>query len=545
MADTTYILPESSVWEPEIYQLEVTDKALGYNPATEMDGPANQQWKQLANRTRYLKDTLEKEHGEDGTHKLTNAGFLDDARIPEVSLALDVKTSELNRRIIEILADMQDAQERADRLDNVNLSFSGALVKLIPLCQEYSTTRSFYELFSGNIEGTAIKPIAITKEIQGDDSLDVVDTTGVQVGHKYILCDADGGNYEEAVVMSVLTENRIRFTTALTHTRTSGYMGYTNLIPTEDGALATGSFLYVLGETDVLTDAIGGYLYLHRDRGTVIERLVQYKLTGSDEWATATYSGSTDFVDGTVDDIYSLPPGKMEIRVTYGQCEAPYTVYYIVVRPTFDVIWIEDIRHPIITSVDLTRNNLTVTGNGYASLYDLAQKGMSVQVMRANEFAGDMEIYTVEDQTTTAVMPVPEYLFDEAEFLRVRIRYIDEEDTVSRWSDAENVKVETIKTPVITEYSMDNQYHVSVTGSEYIHRLDRAMKCAELRITSSNTTVTKVISVRTDTAVTTVETDITDSEFLSRSESLLLRIRYIDFKGLESDWSNPVTVQVS
>jgi hypothetical protein len=47
-------LPENPDWEDGIYQLEETDPVLGGE-----DGISNLQAKQLANRTAYLKQTLE------------------------------------------------------------------------------------------------------------------------------------------------------------------------------------------------------------------------------------------------------------------------------------------------------------------------------------------------------------------------------------------------------------------------------------------------------------------------------------------------------
>lgn len=47
-------LPESAVWESGIYQIETTDPVLGG-----IDGISNQQGKQLANRTTYLKDVVD------------------------------------------------------------------------------------------------------------------------------------------------------------------------------------------------------------------------------------------------------------------------------------------------------------------------------------------------------------------------------------------------------------------------------------------------------------------------------------------------------
>lgn len=57
-------LPEQSVWTEGIYQLETSDPVMG-GP----DGIDNQQAKELANRTRFLKDTLESNKREEDLHK--------------------------------------------------------------------------------------------------------------------------------------------------------------------------------------------------------------------------------------------------------------------------------------------------------------------------------------------------------------------------------------------------------------------------------------------------------------------------------------------
>lgn len=52
-------LKETSTWENDIYQIEVTDPALGGE-----NGPVNTAPRQLANRTRYLKDKADSVEGE-------------------------------------------------------------------------------------------------------------------------------------------------------------------------------------------------------------------------------------------------------------------------------------------------------------------------------------------------------------------------------------------------------------------------------------------------------------------------------------------------
>lgn len=57
-------LPEQSVWTEGIYQLETSDPVMG-GP----DGIDNQQAKELANRTKYLKETMERNKDDADTHK--------------------------------------------------------------------------------------------------------------------------------------------------------------------------------------------------------------------------------------------------------------------------------------------------------------------------------------------------------------------------------------------------------------------------------------------------------------------------------------------
>ncbi len=57
-------LPEQSVWTEGIYQLETSDPVMG-GP----DGVDNQQAKELANRTKYLKETMERNKDDADTHK--------------------------------------------------------------------------------------------------------------------------------------------------------------------------------------------------------------------------------------------------------------------------------------------------------------------------------------------------------------------------------------------------------------------------------------------------------------------------------------------
>lgn len=95
MAEDPYRLPCVPLWEEGIYRIEISDPALGYDPATGKDGVANVQGLQLGNRTLWLKALLEAGHASDGGHALRNVDFMDSSAIPESCLELDAPTAAL------------------------------------------------------------------------------------------------------------------------------------------------------------------------------------------------------------------------------------------------------------------------------------------------------------------------------------------------------------------------------------------------------------------------------------------------------------------
>lgn len=438
MADSSiFILPCEPVWEDSIYQLEVTDPVLAYNPATNVDGPANRQAQQLGNRTLYLRKFLEKAHT-DGRHALTDADFVDGTRIPEAALKLDHGTNELLDRAVALKTGVASTLQRAEDVLNVTLSFSGAMLQLIPYSREYSENASAFELFTDDFNLRGFIGTKIVREIHGDDSLDVEDTAGIHPGQTYILSDADGANAEEVTVMSVLTEHRIRFTTELQYTRTSGVLSASNLIPNGNGATATGAFTYLSDYQKTLVGAVSGKLIVHRDNVPVTGKAF-YQKVGSDVWEEAALSESRTFADRTVDDIYILPEGELCFRLEYTAHTDPYNVYYIVLQPVKSMVWLEDIRLPEIENAEMQGNHIVLQDGKYASLYDIPQKSAEVKISREHHFSGEIFTFTVAAGAQISAELPAEYLGDETVY--VRLRYTDIDGNISRWSAATAVQL--------------------------------------------------------------------------------------------------------
>lgn len=433
MSDSTTIfkLPCEPVWEDSIYQLEVTDPVLGYNPATNQDGHANRQALQLGNRTLYLRKIIEAFHP-DGKHSLTNADFVDGIQIPESALRLDYGTQQLMDGVTNIETSVVNTMQRSEDILQVTLSFSGAMLQLIPFSQEYSGNACAFELFTDNFSLRSFNGTKIIREIRGDDSLDVESTEHIREGEMYILANEDGSDAEEVIVRSVLTEHRIRFTSELRYTRNYGIMAATNLIPNGDGATAFGDFTYISDNITALKDAVSGRIIVRRDGGDITCQ-AWYRPKGHPDWFVAAYQETREFADGTVDDVFAVPDGETSIKLVYSGGIYPYNVYYIAVQPIKSLIWIEDIRNPEIVSATLEGDCLTVQGNEYASLYAIPQASLEIKVSTEHHFTGEHVLEETKGAVTEGKIQITQEMLEDND-LFVRLRYKDIEGNVSRWS---------------------------------------------------------------------------------------------------------------
>ena len=145
-------LTETSSWEPGIYQIEQTDPVQG-GP----DGISNIQGKQLASRTLYLKNEIERVDGD----------------VTTLSGAVTILEGQL-----ETIA------------ENDAVSFASAL----DIYWNHLETIPRFELFSGVFQQHNTIEVDILKVVQGDDSIDVSSTADLVVDNDYVLNYPDGTN---------------------------------------------------------------------------------------------------------------------------------------------------------------------------------------------------------------------------------------------------------------------------------------------------------------------------------------------------------------
>lgn len=162
-------LPETKEWTAGIRQLEVTDLAEG-GP----NGVMNTQAKQLANRTAYLRDELEKTQ----------------ASIPG--------TEEFDRIKQELSGlDVSKVSSRTDHLERV----VGDLALALDAAMLYPDADALVVENFDNPDQIDLFSISVISVVSGDDSIDVTDSSGIVIGANYVL--TDGVNQEAVQVKNI------------------------------------------------------------------------------------------------------------------------------------------------------------------------------------------------------------------------------------------------------------------------------------------------------------------------------------------------------
>lgn len=171
-------LPESAEWVENIYQLEKNDLAEA-GP----EGIMNQQPKELANRTAYLKKKLE-----ELAATVPGSNIYDELlrRINALDAASeDYRINHLERLVGNLYQDIQAAGIDPDGYDN-----------------------ALFETFSDGADEIDQTVVTVKSVVSGDDSIDVEDSSNLIIGAHYQL--TDGEKTEEVQVKSINVSGSIK-----------------------------------------------------------------------------------------------------------------------------------------------------------------------------------------------------------------------------------------------------------------------------------------------------------------------------------------------
>ena len=275
---------ESVAWEEGIYQLETTDPVQG-GP----DGVDNLPHKHLANRTAWLKEQVQGQGQELTSARGTNADL--GARLQ----AFDGTLSQVVSAVDGLLESNDPRTAGALQLDWL-----------------YSNDRVAMEMWGSRFTMIDIAPRPVADlpspshpGVAGDDSLDILDTSGLIIGEWYVLFD--GAKREPVQISHILDGSRIRVASPLLYTYSQpAYLARHNFDALVGGsAQAKGGDLYFTTRLNLGNNEAAGGMWIRRtDNDTVVK--VFYKSTLDGAWAQSAEIAQRR--DSTV------PGGKVDVQ---------------------------------------------------------------------------------------------------------------------------------------------------------------------------------------------------------------------------------------
>ena len=429
-------ISEQSRWVEDIYRIQKTDPVLGGQ-----DGIINIQPEQMADRTVYLRDTLEKEHTPDGKHQITDSMVAVNADIPESKLDLKHGTADLKNDFTMAEAAMQRLKAQVEAVVGENGFFIEGLAQAVLLNWRYGEYGCDFEFFVDNLTMRDMQNIDARRAIARDDSVDCETTAGMQAGMCLMLYD--DFDVEEVELRSVLERGRIRLTQDITGTFENDetcFIGYTNwdLSTTGKAVVSRNKFFYSR-LTTILENCAYGSLLICRDKGAGRLKVWYRDADNSGQWleaeCDAIFPHDTDSTKKY--EHYTIEGSRVQLKITCDSFE-DVTVYHMALLPQPFALLSSSIRRPNVILPGLEYHEAwqdmllfesSAFLSAYRDYYIQTEYGLFdaetdeliyTYSMRSNE------LIVVKDQDESKYAPAGEYV--------VRCRHQSDISEWSRWS---------------------------------------------------------------------------------------------------------------
>jgi len=170
-----------------------------------------------------------------------------------------------------------------ERLDGVEATSSVAVQRAVSLDWLYRGNAINFEMFTPGYTLVDIDPVAVVQGINGDDSLDVADTSALRAGDYYVLTDPTALDEEgnpapvSALVQiaNILSGQRVRLTANLARDWSATATLSRSSLAVQGAALARGEVgdIYLTKAINIGTDSDGGAVVIRRSLSAAEARL--------------------------------------------------------------------------------------------------------------------------------------------------------------------------------------------------------------------------------------------------------------------------------
>jgi len=394
-------------WKDNVYIIETTDPVQGG-----IDGVANLGVKNVADRTIYLKNLI------------------------------------------------NSLQSTVANIDTVSSEEVVGLRNAVDLDWLYNQNRIAFEFFDSvyTLMDTQDK-IGGVYTVNEDDSIDIEDTSQLQIGQEYVI--TDGVNTITVVVAEIFSGTRFRAENPVSINMIDAELMRTNFDISGEGATAeSGDFYFA---NDINLDNSTDAAIIVRHTGAPSDIRIFYQDSEHSSWTEVFWKWHRDLGTGEIDVEYVLPArGYFDLKV---ECEASSSIDLSHIVCVGSDTGLKGTHHAPETPVNVApadgANELqetpTMQGSSYNSLVGADQFALQVQVS-TDEADFSSPVHDSDTQPAGTSYNMPRGVLSTGTTYYFRLRYQDVEGTWSEWSTPTSfvtaASFEYVMTP--TNVSPDN-----------------------------------------------------------------------------------------
>jgi len=416
---------------------------------------------------------------------------------------LKERTDYLKRRLEAQAATLTGVD---NRLETLEASSVGSVGRALPLSWELSDEGFDFELFSQGFRWADIAPVTVVQTVAGDESVDVADTAGLQVGRTYVIYTGTGVGYP-VVVDAVLSATRFRAKEELAVSLSGATLACTSWDVRAGYAVAKNGGLLFSRPVRALRFYADARVVVRRDDKDG-KLSVQYRTAGTaGAWLDAALVSTTAREAGTRDEEYALSGGSvLEFRVdaAHGPSGKDVTVHHLVAFPgdTAGRAW--EVSQPVnATPANGATNVLatpTLQGSGYRSLYGVAQSNAEFRVATEEDMTN--VVHTALAGSATTSHAIPNGVLTTNTVYWWQARYRDADGTWSPWS-----KPTAFSTGAVFRYVQQPLNTAPASGTKSASTVPTLQASGFLVVGGTDTHAASQWQVATDAAFTAIVYD--------------------------------------
>ena len=344
----------------------------------------------------------------------------------------------------EVESNDSDISDLQTELDNLQTSDPVEIKQAVSLDWLYNQNRIAFELFSSTYTLRDLQdPIGGVETVKGDDSIDINDTSKLEVGHEYVIFD--GSSTITVEVAEIFSSIRFRATEAVSVSMSDAELSSTNMDTSGYTATAAAGDVYFAHHINLGNEQDGAVIIRHNGSADGVR--LYYQDDDHTTWTEAYWKWRRDVDTGIIDVEYVLPAREYfdlkMVNDSGGSLDISHLVCVVAdtdLKGTHHAPETPTNESPADGATGI-QETPTLTGSSYQSLVGANQYALQVQVNDSTDFSSTVHDSGEEPAGTSYSMPKGVLGTDTTYYWR--LRYQDVEGAWSDWSSATSFTTDT------------------------------------------------------------------------------------------------------